>query len=255
MTNNGQKLGGHITNCKNNPNYKKRCEKISESNKGRKLSNETKRKISEGRIKYLEKNPDKVPYLLNHSREESYPEKYFSDVFKDRGLDLKRHHRIWLYELDFCIEEKRIDIEIDGNQHYLDKRIIESDRKRDIYLKNKGWDIIRIKWSDFKKLSTLSKVEYIDNLLLYLNGMIEDKPYFEIVDNNKYCKCGKKIYKKSKMCHKCNSIRSRKVERPSLEILIKEVDEFGYSKTGRKYNVSDTTIRKWIKKYKQASIV
>lgn len=39
----------------------------------------------------------------------------------------------------------------------------------------------------------------------------------------------------------------RKVERPSLDILLKEVKEFGYSATGRKYGVSDNSIRKWIK--------
>lgn len=62
------------------------------------------------------------------------------------------------------------------------------------------------------------------------------------------CKCGRDIFKTSKMCLECNSIRNRKVERPTIEQLIKEVDEFGYSATGRKYGVSDNTIRKWIKK-------
>jgi hypothetical protein len=40
---------------------------------------------------------------------------------------------------------------------------------------------------------------------------------------------------------------TRKVERPEYEILIKNVNEFGYSSTGRKYGVSDNAIRKWIK--------
>lgn len=39
----------------------------------------------------------------------------------------------------------------------------------------------------------------------------------------------------------------RKVERPSIEILLKEVKELGYSAVGRKYGVSDNAIRKWIK--------
>ena len=48
-------------------------------------------------------------------------------------------------------------------------------------------------------------------------------------------------------------ISQRKVERPSYEQLNKEVEEMGYSATGRKYGVSDNAIRKWIifyKKYK-----
>jgi 5-methylcytosine-specific restriction endonuclease McrA len=45
-----------------------------------------------------------------------------------------------------------------------------------------------------------------------------------------------------------NTNSRRKVERPPIEQLIKEIDEIGYSATGRKYGVSDNAIRKWIKK-------
>jgi hypothetical protein len=51
-----------------------------------------------------------------------------------------------------------------------------------------------------------------------------------------------------------SSIKSRKVDRPEYEVLLKEIDELGYSSTGRKYGVSDNAIRKWVKyyeKYKQ----
>jgi predicted DNA-binding protein YlxM (UPF0122 family) len=42
-----------------------------------KHSEETKQKISESRTRYLRENPDKVPYLINHSSKKSYPEKLF----------------------------------------------------------------------------------------------------------------------------------------------------------------------------------
>jgi len=41
----------------------------------------------------------------------------------------------------------------------------------------------------------------------------------------------------------------RKVERPSLEILLIDIKELGYRGTGKKYSVSDNAIRKWIKNY------
>lgn len=41
----------------------------------------------------------------------------------------------------------------------------------------------------------------------------------------------------------------RKVERPNYDTLIFEVSKNGYSATGRKYGVSDNSIRKWIKWY------
>jgi len=65
------------------------------------------------------------------------------------------------------------------------------------------------------------------------------------IDN--FCKCGKKISKGSDMCVECYSIFQRKVERPDNETLIKEINELGYTGTGRKYGVSDNAVRKWLK--------
>ena len=60
---------------------KSKTMKLSFKLKPRKLSEETKKKISESRIKYLKENPDKIPYKLNHySKGESYPEKYFEEI-------------------------------------------------------------------------------------------------------------------------------------------------------------------------------
>jgi transposase-like protein len=45
--------------------------------------------------------------------------------------------------------------------------------------------------------------------------------------------------------------RKRKSPRPSLDILLNEVQELGYCATGRKYGVTDNAIRKWIKSYQK----
>lgn len=50
------------------------------------------------------------------------------------------------------------------------------------------------------------------------------------------------------------AIEKRKFTRPSLEQLQREVSEIGYSATGRKYGVSDNSIRKWIKTYEQYGV-
>lgn len=42
-------------------------------------------------------------------------------------------------------------------------------------------------------------------------------------------------------------IKNRKVERPDIEILKRQINELGYIKTGKLYGVSDNSIRKWIK--------
>jgi len=129
-----------------------------------KHSDSTKKKISESRIKYLKDNPDKVPYLLNHSSRESYPEKYFWEIFEKENLNIKRYLQVGLYELDFYNLDKKIDIEIDGEQHFTDKKIVESDKRRNSYLIDNGWTIIRIRWSNYQKLNFEEKNKYIEEL-------------------------------------------------------------------------------------------
>jgi Zn finger protein HypA/HybF involved in hydrogenase expression len=67
----------------------------------------------------------------------------------------------------------------------------------------------------------------------------------------KKCLCGEEISLDANNCKKCNNKNQRRVERPSYEILIKEIEELGYNGTGRKYEVSDTAIRKWKKQYEK----
>jgi len=63
-----------------------------------------------------------------------------------------------------------------------------------------------------------------------------------------YCsECGKIIKRNSKLCILCHNTKQRKVQRPPQEQLLEEINEHGYSATGRKYGVSDNAVRKWIK--------
>lgn len=71
------------------------------------------------------------------------------------------------------------------------------------------------------------------------------------IKKRKLCiKCGaeiKYIYKsKSKMCKECYKV-SRKVNWPPKEILIEELKTNSRCALGRKYGVSDNTVRRWIK--------
>jgi very-short-patch-repair endonuclease len=242
----GLKSGVFKTRSKSDAN------KLAHLKKPRKLSSETKLKISESRIKFLKENPDKVPYKLNHSSKESFPEKYFTEIFEKEGIKVEKYYHIGLYELDFCIPEKKIDIEIDGNQHYDDKKIVESDKRRTAYLEDNGWDVIRIRWSDYNKLLYDEKLEFVKTLKKYLNNLINEKPNINsIVKKDNLCDfCGVEVTKGNNRCQKCYRIDSRKVERPSLVVLLKDIEELGYCGTGRKYNVTDNSIRKWIKNYK-----
>lgn len=71
----------------------------------------------------------------------------------------------------------------------------------------------------------------------------------KIIKKEYLCECGKEISSSSIKCNTCDKKSRRKVERPEYEILIKEIEELGYSATGRKYGVSDNSIRKWLRSF------
>lgn len=52
---------------------------------------------------------------------------------------------------------------------------------------------------------------------------------------------------KTGLCSSCYSKSQRKVERPSKEHLLKEIQQSSYLAIGKKYGVSDNAIRKWLK--------
>jgi len=131
----------------------------------RPLTEETKQKLSIARKKYLEKNPDKVPYKLNHySKGQSYPESYFEQWLKNEGICYIAEQQISIYSIDFRIGD--IALEIDGEQHYVDERIVKSNFYRDEYLKSIGIDTIRVRWAHYQKFSNEEKQDYLNDLLL-----------------------------------------------------------------------------------------
>jgi len=132
---------------------------------GRPLTDEIKQKISSSRKKYLKENPDKVPYKLNHySKGQSYPESYFETWLKNEGISFISEQQVSIYSIDFRIGD--IALEIDGEQHYVDERIVKSNFYRDEYLKSIGIDTIRVRWSHYQKLSDEEKKDYLNDLLL-----------------------------------------------------------------------------------------
>lgn len=130
-------------------------------------SDETKQKISESYKKYLKENPNKIGWIINHSSKKSYPEQYFEELFINEGIPLKYHKQINRYELDFYNEELKKYVEIDGEQHYTDK-MIQHDKERNEYLLNLGWNGLRIRWSEYKKLSEKEKEDKIQEVKTFL---------------------------------------------------------------------------------------
>lgn len=130
--------------------------------RGKHLSDEHKAKLSKAQTEYL------IRTGLNrwsnaHSSERTYPEKFFEEILKD--ICIEQYVIPGLpYKLDFADVDNKIDVEVDGEQHYINNELSERDQIRDKRLEENGWRTIRVRWSQFQKLSTDEKKEYIRNL-------------------------------------------------------------------------------------------
>jgi very-short-patch-repair endonuclease len=147
------KLKLHLPVCKHNSNHRSlpTPPRIPHTK-------ESKEKISKARKKYLKENPQNHTYNTLRNKE-SYPEKYFNEVFSNAGLNFQREVHCGTYSLDFYFPEYQVDFETDGEQHYTDERIIESDKNRTEYLKTQNIETIRIRWSLFKMIKNIDEKE------------------------------------------------------------------------------------------------
>lgn len=85
--------------------------------------------------------------------QESYPEKYWKEVLTNLGISFEREVRCipgYLYSLDFIIQLKnglKVDLEIDGKQHWYDDRR-QYDEKRNKIVRSNGFLVYRIDWNN-----------------------------------------------------------------------------------------------------------
>ena len=133
--------------------------------KGKHLSAEQRTKTSASMKKFYKEHPELTPYKLHHSSKESYPEKYFNELFtKENICGFKRDYYVDGYYLDFAFLDKKIDFEVDGSQHYVDPKIVEHDKVRTQHLESLGWKTFRIDWRVWQKMSNDQKHEKIEEL-------------------------------------------------------------------------------------------
>jgi very-short-patch-repair endonuclease len=222
----------------------------SKSQLSKKHSDETKKVISEKRKIWLDNNPEKHPWK-NNNKFISIPCEKLKEDFIKNGLVFETELQPLddrFYSIDIAFVDKGIGIEVNGNQHYNENKELKPyyKERKDI-IEKKGWKLYDIHYTK------VYDDEFVNNLIKIINGekinINLDFKYKEEVINK--CSCGNKIikYSKSGICIKCSRKKQRKVERPDKEVLLKDIKELGYSGTGRKYSVSDNSIRKWLKNY------
>jgi very-short-patch-repair endonuclease len=148
----------HETRCKSNPKYKPQLHSeevkkvLSEKSKANnpmkkkehrdKLSEAMKKAHSEGRAHNIG--------MSRWNNKPSWPETFFMKVIQNEfaDKDYRREYPFSKYSLDFVWLEKRKVIEIDGDQHDRFEEQKERDTRKDLLLKEEGFEILRIKWKD-----------------------------------------------------------------------------------------------------------
>jgi very-short-patch-repair endonuclease len=119
---------------------------------GRKHTEESKRKISENRKIHLSKNKENHVWRRN-TKFKSTPceilKEYlkskllkFEEEFTDHGVDGR------YFSIDIAFPEKKLALEVNGNQHYESKNVLKPYYKeRENLLVSKGWKVIQIHYS------------------------------------------------------------------------------------------------------------
>ena len=208
----------------------------------------------------------------------SFNEVYFSELCKKVFNSVITNETIFDgWDCDIVIQDLKIAVSWNGIWHY--KQVRNGHNLEQVQHRDKIKDkIIREKYDYnhyiIKDMGKKNKsfvinefkffLEYINekhecNIVLedyevkmeefYQNCKIIRKNKEEI--KNKCINCDKEITKAAKRCRNCDKIKQRTCERPSLETLLEEVKKLGYVGTGKKYSVTDNSIRKWIKNYKK----
>lgn len=150
----------HISHCKLNPNKKQY--------NAHKQTLETRKKVSESMKKaHAEGRAGSFPSRKNC--EHSYPEKWLIGVLnRELGFvenkDYETEYYFHKQFLDFAWPDKKLCIEIDGQQHERFEERKLMDAKKDKNLEAEHWKLLRLKWSDICNDTQL----YVQQILEFL---------------------------------------------------------------------------------------
>jgi very-short-patch-repair endonuclease len=131
----------------NNLKFSTTCSRINCIKKTKIPNNETRKKISEGRKKFLRENYQGSPSFYGLNLRKSHQEKLIELELEKREIKgWISQYRNGTYTYDIAFPELKVDIEIDGGQHSTDSGI-KRDRHRDEWSISQGWRVLRIKAS------------------------------------------------------------------------------------------------------------
>ena len=188
--------------------------KLSKKTKPCTHTEESRKKISEARKKWLAENPDKHPWKSN-AKFKSKPCEKVKEFLKSFNINFIEEFDPSIegrsFSIDIAIPDKKIALEINGNQHY--ERTGELKfyyKERNDLLENNGWTVYQIhyaacfdldKWKDFisQLENSPKKVEF---------------DYFSYTPRKTkewFCSsCGVNVKRNCKKCVNCKLIKIKK---------------------------------------------
>jgi very-short-patch-repair endonuclease len=215
----------------------------------------TKDVIRENRLKWLRENTDwNLSYLspIEESFLEIIKNNAWNKTFrivKDKSVEYDYQP----YNICFAFENQKVAIELDSETDNISEieNVIEDYKQLKISeLVNDGWKVFRYN-SDTLANST-EELKHVFNSNLEIDskdlGIIIEKSQYELIKERNRIEADMYGLTKKEII---SYIKKRKVERPDYKTLMEEIDELGYTGTGKKYGVSDTSIRKWRKWYEK----
>ncbi len=226
------------------------------------MSEETKKKMSDSKKLLYKNNPDKHNWK-SKNKFISKPCEEFKKTLDELGIKYISELTPLsdrFFSIDIALIDKKVGIEINGNQHYnTDGTLKDYYQERHKLIENNGWKLYEIHFSIcYNKDVIKNIIKCIIDESKDIFDFNYDEYLIEKLNKKKkvfICKCGGvKKDRYSNQCGVCQHLNQRKVDRPSKEQLVMEVEKVGYSATGRKYGVSDNTIRKWIKKISNTDV-
>ena len=137
---------------------------------GKPLSEEVKKKISESMKRAHKEGKAHNIGSSRWNNEHSYPEKWLIRVLENEfqmieNKDYRTEMPFGKFSLDFAWPDRKICIELDGDQHNRFEEQKRRDKEKDELLKESGWRELRINWKD-----CYSRPKYYINIISSLLG-------------------------------------------------------------------------------------
>lgn len=125
--------------------------KMSKASSGRTHSEASKLKLSAIKKEWLRNNPDQHPWKQK-DKFQSVPCEVLKKKMRDMNIEFVEEFQLLtdrFFSIDIALPEKKIGIEVNGNQHYnKDKTLKKYYQERHDLIEENGWRLIELHYSE-----------------------------------------------------------------------------------------------------------